>query len=105
MNYIDEIFTRADIQQIRSFLADGVESAIDPRSYKERLDSAERAMRARLHRDHPDPADYEEIVRYVYEYGDALESVYMEIGLQIGAILAAQAAWNMKTALEKDGGQ
>lgn len=105
MNYIDEIFARADIQQIRSFLADGADSVTDPRSYKERLDGAERAMSARLHRDYPNQADYEEITRYIYEYGDALESVYMEIGLQIGAILAAQAAWNVKTALEKNAGQ
>ena len=34
-------------------------------------------------------------------YGSAIENVYMEIGLQVGAILAAQAAWSMKTALEK----
>ena len=100
MNYIDEIFARADIQQIRSFLMDGVDSVTDPRPYKERLDSAERAMSVRLHRDYPKQADFEEIARYIFEYGDALESVYMEIGLQIGAILAVQAAWNVKTAFE-----
>lgn len=105
MDYIDEIFTRADIQQVRAFLIDGVEGVTDPRSYKERIDSPYHALSARLHRDYPNQADYEEITRYIYEYGDALESVYMEIGLQIGAMLAVQAAWNVKTALEKDTGQ
>ena len=36
MNYIDEIFFRGDIQQIREFLLHGVEGEVDPRAYKER---------------------------------------------------------------------
>lgn len=43
MNYIDEIFARADIQQIRAFLMDGADCVTDPRPYKERIDSAEQA--------------------------------------------------------------
>ena len=101
MNYIDEIFARADIQQIRAFLMDGAEGVIDPRPYKERIDSADRALSDRLHRDYPNADDLNEIISIKNAYGSAIEDVYMEIGLQIGAILAAQAVWNVKTAVEK----
>ena len=101
MNYIDEIFARADIQQVRAFLTDGVEGVIDPRPYKERIDSADRALSARLHRDYPNENDLDEIISIKNAYGSAIENVYMEIGLQIGAILAMQAARNVKTAFEK----
>lgn len=36
----------------------------------------------------------------IYGYASAIEEVYMEIGLQVGAMLAAQAAGNWKAALE-----
>lgn len=101
MNYIDEIFTRADIQQIREFLLHGVEeNNLDPRPYKERIASAHKAFSARLHRDYPDEKDFEEVTEPIYGYATAIEEVYMEIGLQVGAILAAQTAQNIKKAFE-----
>lgn len=100
MNYIDEIFTRADIQQIREFLLHGVEAlAIDPHTYKERLESIQKRMTARLREKYTDTEAYEEITGLLFEYVDAVEAVYMEIGLQAGAILAAQTARNIKAAL------
>ena len=61
MSYIDEIFKRADIRQIREFLLYGVEEInTDPRPYKERLESAEKRMTARLHEEYPDIVKYEE---------------------------------------------
>lgn len=101
MNYIDQIFTRADIQQIRAFLMHGTEGVTDLRSFKQRLDGAEQVISVRLRRDYPNETDFEEIIRDIYAYGDVLGDVYMEIGMQIGAILAAQAACNVKTAFEK----
>ena len=100
MNYIDQIFARADIQKIRAFLTDGADCVADPRSYKERIDSAHQALSARLHRDYPNENDLDEIISIMNAYGSAMEDVYMEIGMQVGAILAAQAAWNVKTAFE-----
>ena len=103
MNYISEIFTRADIQQIREFLLHGVEeNTVDPRPYKERIESAHIAFTTRLHRDYPNEKDFEEITEPIYDYVTATQEVYMEIGLQIGAILAAQTAQNLKTAFEKE---
>lgn len=101
MNYLDEIFIRADIQQIREFLLHGVdENHLDPRPYKERIESAHKAFTARLHRDYPNEKDFEEITEPIYNYATAIEEVYMEIGLQVGAILAAQTAQNIKAAFE-----
>ena len=101
MNCIDEIFIRADIQQIREFLLHGVEeNHLDPRPYKERIQSAHKAFTARLHRDYPNEKDFEEITEPIYDYATAIEEVYMEIGLQVGAILAAQTAQNIKAAFE-----
>lgn len=100
MNYLDEIFLRTDIQQIREFLLHGVEGSIDPRPYKERAESAERRLTARLRQACPDMGVYEELSGLVYDYAGAVKAVYMEIGLQAGAILAAQVGQNLKTALK-----
>ena len=103
MNYIDEIFLRADIQQIREFLLNGVEvTSIDPRPYKQRLESAFNPLIARLQTDHPDKNKFEEMAELVFLYAGAVEEVYMEIGLQAGAILSAQVGQNLKAALEKE---
>ena len=101
MNCIDEIFIRADIQQIREFLLHGAEeNHLDPRPYKERIESAHKDFTVRLHRDYPNEKDFEEITEPIYDYATAIEEVYMEIGLQVGAILAAQTAQNIKAAFE-----
>lgn len=95
MNYIDEIFTRADIQQVRSFLLHGTaECYIDPRPYKERIESAEKRMTARLREKYPKLEEYDEITGLLFAYVGEIESVYTEIGLQVGAILAAQVCQN-----------
>ena len=101
MNYIDEIFLRGDIQQIREFLLHGVEElSIDPRTYKERLESTQKRMTARLRETYPDMEEYEEVTGLLFEYVGTVEAVYMEIGLQVGAILTAQVCQNLKTAFE-----
>lgn len=100
MNYMDRIFMRADIQQIREFLLHGVECGTDPRSYKERTESAGKRVTDRLRKAYPDPKEYEEMTDLVYSYVSAVEEVYMEIGLQAGAILAAQVCQNLKTAFD-----
>ena len=101
MNYIAEIFARANIQQIRDFLLYGTEgNGVDPRPYVERIESARRAFSERLRRDYPDEKDFEEITEPIYSYAGAVEQVYMEVGLQVGAILAAQTAFNIKAAFE-----
>ena len=76
MNYLDEIFARADIQKIRGFLLHGAEeNSPDPRSYKERIDSAHKAFIARLRVDYPEEKEYEEIIGPIYDYVTAIEEV------------------------------
>lgn len=101
MNYMDEIYKRTDIQQIREFLLHGVECKTDPRSYDERTKSVEKKVTARLLGVCSDQKEYEEISGLVYHYVSVVEDVYMEIGLQMGAILAAQVCQNLKTAFEE----
>lgn len=93
MDYIEQIFYRADIQQIRAFLLYGVEDEIDPRSYRERENAALNHLMDRL-RACP-PKEEDELCNLVCAYGIACQKVYMEIGLQIGAKLAVQACRNL----------
>ena len=58
-------------------------------------------MTARFQQEYPDMEKYEEMTGLVYNYVGAIEEVYMEIGLQVGALLAAQVGQNLKTAFEK----
>lgn len=103
MNYIDEIFLRGDIQQIREFLLHGAgEPNIDPRPYAERTGSAFKRVIAQLRGACTDEEEYKKAVNLVYDYVSVVEEVYMEIGLQLGAILAAQVCQNLKTALGKE---
>ena len=101
MNHIEEIFLRADIRQIREFLLHGVEEVnTDPHSSADRLKEAQSRMLAQLQKNCPDGKDCEEITRPVFFYASVVQEVYMEIGLQVGAILAAQAYQNLATALK-----
>lgn len=37
---------------------------------------------------------------FVYDYGNAVKEVYMETGLQVGAMFATQVYQNLKTPLK-----
>ena len=93
MDYIEQIFSRADIQQIRAFLLHGVEDGIDPHSYRERENAALKHLMDRLLACPPKEED--ELCNLVCAYGLVCQKVYMEIGLQIGAKLAVQAFRNL----------
>lgn len=103
MNNWGEVFARADLGQIRSFLLYGAEEyAHRPCGYNERMARVERPMTARLHRAFPKTEEYEEVTRLVWDYGSELEAVSMEVGLQLGAILAAQVCQNLLAASAGD---
>lgn len=83
MSYISGIFERANIQQLREFLLNGVDLIeFEDKSYEQRinedLDKALKSIRLNLSKN--------SLISAVSTYGD----VYMEIGLQIGIILATQ---------------
>ncbi len=99
MSYVDEVFMRADIQQIQNFLLYGVEAEIDPRSYIERLETSKKRWATKLRERYLEQTEYEEICNLIFEYGGTMQDVYMEIGLQVGAILAAQVCQNIKKSI------
>jgi hypothetical protein len=100
MMCFSEIFSRLDIQQIREFLLNGVECVeIDTKTYEERLEVAGKAALDILHKRFPEMEAYEEITREVYNYVNTVENVYMEIGIQCGAVLATQLFANWKTKI------
>lgn len=97
MNYIDEIFTRLNIQQIREFLLHGTEDGeINPKSYYGRINTAKKSAMAMLQSKFPDNEELEIVTDPVLDYVTATEEVYMEIGLQSGIILGMQILSNTK---------
>ncbi|MCL2342488.1 MAG: hypothetical protein FWC62_01110 [Firmicutes bacterium] len=96
MSYIDEIFTRLDMQQLREFLLHGVECVeVSPRDYKQRLQEAWEPVTAILKQKFPETEEYEKITDEVQHYAAVTEDVSMEIGLKCGAILAAELLGHM----------
>ncbi|MDY6095756.1 MAG: hypothetical protein SPI26_05955 [Oscillospiraceae bacterium] len=93
MDYIEQIFARAELQQICSFLLYGAERELDTRSYREREEATLRHVISRLQARLPE--DEGELSNLVCAYGAACQDVYMEIGLQVGAKLAVQACGNL----------
>ena len=91
MNYIDEIFERADIQHIREFLLSGMECIqTSPKSYQQRLNEAWEPVDAVIKSKFPDEKEQEKIFNEITRHAAATQDVYTEIGLQCGAILAAR---------------
>lgn len=98
MDYITEIFSRLDIQQIREFLLHGVECVeVNTKTYMERLKEAQKPVINMIHRYFPDEMkENEKITDCIWLYSGEIEDVYMEIGLQCGFVLAMQIMSNTK---------
>ena len=98
MSYISEIFERANFQQIRSFLLDGVESMqTSPQTYQARLETAFECIETNL----PDLCKDDDAINPILEYSSANHDVYMEIGLQCGFILAMDLMYNRNREIEE----
>lgn len=95
MGYVDEIFERTNLRQIREFLLHESRSEPDARSYQERLETAHRRMLACLKGMKEEK--YEKLLENIYTYAGVVEAVYMEIGLQAGAMLGMQLLANCRT--------
>lgn len=95
MSYIDGIFGRANMQNIREFLLYGVEEYhVSQKTYLERLKSAEKEANRYLRSFYDSDDEYEEASSPVFKYASVIEDVYMEIGLQCGFILAMEIMTN-----------
>ena len=91
MNYIDQIFERANIQHIREFVLRGTDCMrLETAAYKERLRAAENVVISALHDKFSDDDEFEAIIGKIYDYSDATKNVYMEIGMRIGGRLTSQ---------------
>lgn len=91
MNFAAGIFGRANIQQIRSFILDGVEDIkTKPDSYEERINKAKKRAKDFFRERYPDNCEFENVINEVYRYVMETENVYMEMGLQCGILLSAQ---------------
>lgn len=90
MDYIDKIFSRLDLQHIREFLLNGTESvALTGKNYQERIEEARQPVIDRMRIAYPDLLDPPEIDTF-YRAISVSQEVYMEIGIQAGAILMMQ---------------
>lgn len=90
------------MQQISEFLLHGSDCVPDPRPYKERLETTLNCVIDRLFADYPNRAEFEEISGLVYACVSAFEAVYMEIGVQAGALLAAQVCSARNAAVRQE---
>ena len=91
MNYTSEIFDRLNIQHIREFLLHGVPCCdISDKNYEDRIDELQEAAIKSVERGFPDNKEREAVVGQIFDYANALESVYMEIGMKCGMVLAVQ---------------
>ena len=95
MSYITEIFERLDLQQIREFLLNGVECiTISPQSYKRRLERSANPVFEMIQVKFPAEEENEKVTNFIHNYISETKNVYMEIGIQCGAILVMKLLAN-----------
>ena len=91
MNYIEEMFHRTNIQQIRNFLMYGVECFDDTdATYAEREDSAWKTLVKKMETALPNKEERENFTNDITCYTCETEHIYMEVGMQCGARLIMQ---------------
>lgn len=91
MDNLEKIFERASIQQIRSFILSGDRALeLETGTQQERADRACRYASAFFERKFPDMKEFDEIFQEVVNYVCVVENAYMEVGMQVGMLLASQ---------------
>lgn len=98
MDYMNEIFERATLSQIRNFLIYGEEcERIDNTAYEEREKTVWNLIEKKLEKLCPEQEEYDKMASDIMEYACVNQDIYMELGLQCGAILAVQLLSGYKT--------
>ena len=88
MDYITEIFERANLQQICEFLlCGGGDAGVSDKSYTQRIENIEGAFFETLRTKFPDVKEREKVSEDICAYTATIQNVYMEIGMRCGAIL------------------
>lgn len=91
MDYISEIFERANFQDIREFLLHGVGCVeTNPKNYKERLKAGYEELKIFVESKYTDNEELEKMMNCILMYVGVIEDVYMEIGLKCGITIMTQ---------------
>lgn len=96
MDYISEIFAKANIQQIRSFLLYGADDTVTEKSYIERLKEVEEPLMKILYENFDKTPEERDFVNMIHSYASINANVYMEIGMMCGASLVFQMLAHQK---------
>jgi hypothetical protein len=90
-DYVNDIFKRANLQQIRSFLLGGAEiTDIDVLSYHKRLDDGCKGIEAILDSLNLPQEQYNKAFNGLASALGTYEEVYTEIGMKVGAKIVRQ---------------
>lgn len=95
MSYISELFARVNIQQIRAFILYGTECSVTDKNYEQRIKEVQKETNSIINEKFPDFAECDNISKTINLYAAETESVYMEIGMQCGFMLAMQFIENI----------
>jgi len=88
---IEEIFERANLQQIREFLLTGMErDKIDHRTYNERLEKDSHDILERIKNISKNDSEFDRIFSEFLEAKITYTEVFLEIGMKVGARLMFQ---------------
>lgn len=89
MAYDPEIFERLKLRNISAFLRNGraAPPAEENLSYLDRVDAAEQTLLAKCQDCVPDEDAYRELADCIHAFADTIQGVYMEIGMQCGAVV------------------
>lgn len=100
MNFSD-ILHRANLNSIEDYLIDGSESFIEPstKKYSERLAEAKKKVTTFFKARYENLDEYDEIAGYFEEQADVFKSVFLEIGLILGAKIAFQLSGRIQELL------
>lgn len=91
MRGFSEIFSRANVQQIRTFLLYGVEEcSFNGKNSERSIRETEKEIYKLIKSKISEISEYDEIISYIDKLEFELENVYMELGLKCGAIIAIQ---------------
>ena len=86
--YIENIFKRTSLQQIREFLLTGLElDEVDNRTYAKRLEKGKENIVERIENIAKDDNERDKIFSEFYDAESAYTAVYLEIGIKVGAKL------------------
>ena len=89
--YIEDMFARSDLGQIREFILHGVDSlATEDQAYGARLQNGREAIYKRLQKLCPDEDSLDEAYYDLAQALGSCESVFTEIGMKAGARLVYQ---------------